>query len=98
MSVRRCQEEVNSYEFSEWLAFWRNEPMGDDRIDIGLAQIGSAFVNTQIAKGKRTEPKDFMIDWWKEGPEHNEEAKAREVEAGLRAFFAKEKAKQDGKD
>lgn len=46
--------------FYEWMEYARRKPFGDERADLRMALMASAFVNTQIAKGPRTRPLDFM--------------------------------------
>jgi hypothetical protein len=41
MSVRRCQQEVSSAEFGEWLALWQLEDAADEP-DVGAKLLGWA--------------------------------------------------------
>ena len=41
MSVRRCQQEVSSAEFGEWLALWQLEAEADEP-DVGAKLLGWA--------------------------------------------------------
>lgn len=46
--------------FYDWMDYAKRKPFGDERADLRIALMASAFVNTQIAKGPRTRPLDFM--------------------------------------
>lgn len=61
MSVARCMREVDSAEFSEWIAYYHLEPFGDERADLRAAII--AHTNASVMRGKKSKPyklKDFM--------------------------------------
>jgi uncharacterized protein DUF4035 len=61
MSVKRCQQEIDSREFSAWLAYWQLEPWGEGRADLRAGIITSTMAN--IHRGRDTEaftPRDFM--------------------------------------
>jgi len=59
MSVRQAQEDIDSAEFSEWIAFDKIEPFGEQRADL-RAGIVSATMANMWSKGKRLVPADFM--------------------------------------
>lgn len=66
MSVRRCQQEVNSREFSEWIALERVEPWSQRRVDILFAQLVSEVRNALRDPKKHSEPfslSDVMLKW-----------------------------------
>lgn len=61
MSVARAQEEIDSREFSEWLAFGRIEPFGEWRQDQRAGKICAALTNPWLKKGDRERgPVDFF--------------------------------------
>lgn len=43
--------------FRYWQAFYKLQPFGDERADLRIALMASAFCNTQ---GNKTHPRDFM--------------------------------------
>jgi hypothetical protein len=57
MSVKRAQQEIDSAEFSEWLAYNTLNPFGDERRDFRAAMIASTTANVQ---GNKTTIDDFM--------------------------------------
>jgi len=63
MSVKRCQQEVDSEEFSWWIAYNRIEPFGEKRADIRSAIVASVIANVNRDKKKKPSPfktTDFM--------------------------------------
>lgn len=58
MSVRRCQQEVDSAEFAEWIAYYDLEPFGYDRHDVGHAIVASTIAN--VFSKRRHKVVDFM--------------------------------------
>lgn len=60
MSVRRCQEEVDSAEFVEWCAYRRVSPWGPERADWRAAKIAHT-VRTSMCGSKGTKFRDFMF-------------------------------------
>lgn len=66
MSVKRCQREVDSAEFSEWQAFDRVEPIGQRRDDINAALIRKTIAASVSKKGARLKLKSFLMDWWED--------------------------------
>jgi hypothetical protein len=68
MSVRRCQQEVSSREFAEWVAFYALEPFGDRIQDIRMGTLASVQANTNLSKGATPfKPMDFVP--WADVPE-----------------------------
>lgn len=65
MSVRRAQQEVDSREFSEWLAYDRLDPIGGERLDLNTALIVSAIMNSNRSKGPSIKPSEVMLDFTK---------------------------------
>lgn len=55
---------MSSYEFSEWMAYYKIEPFGEERADLRQALTTSAVANNLQAKAKKpkwTKPEDFML-------------------------------------
>ena len=50
MSVRRCQEEVDSREYAEWMGFYEIRPFGEEANDFRGAV--APWVNANIHRGK----------------------------------------------
>ena len=86
MSVRRAQEEIDCYEFQEWMEYRRIAPFGYERTDLGFAIVASVMANAHAAKGHRFKPKDFMPRFDVDSEEAKEE-KAKEVALKLAAFI-----------
>ena len=61
MSVARCQQEVDSREFSEWMAYYRIDPWGEERADLRSGTICAVLANINSARGKSFKPGDFMF-------------------------------------
>lgn len=59
MSVRRCQDEIDSAEFSEWMAYDQIDPIGAEREDLRMGILASTVVHAQHPKA-RCCPADFM--------------------------------------
>lgn len=54
-------ERMTSEELSEWHAFYKLEPFGEERADLRSGIVASILVNTNLKKGaKATTPLDFM--------------------------------------
>lgn len=61
MSVARCQQEVSSAEFAEWIAFAQVDgPWWSERGDLQAAIVASTLANVHARKGRRYTPRDFM--------------------------------------
>ena len=64
MSVRRAQQEIDSAEFAEWMAFNSIEPFGEERADVRSAMICCLLANINRGKGKKAyKISDFMLDF-----------------------------------
>ena len=61
MSVKRCQMEIDSSEFAEWIAFSNIEPIGDKRGDLQAGIISNAIASCHVKKPPS--PIDFMFDF-----------------------------------
>jgi hypothetical protein len=83
MSVKRCQQEVDSAEFTDWIAYYGIEPFGERFADIRAGTIASVVANANLSKdSKPFSPLDF-VPWAKEpepeGPPPSPEAVAASV-------------------
>ncbi|MDR5801204.1 hypothetical protein [Caballeronia sp. LZ001] len=56
MSVARCQTEVDSAEFNEWLAYYQIEPFGTQMDDMRAGVIAAATYNVNRDSKKRPTP------------------------------------------
>lgn len=56
MSVARCQREVSSAEFTEWMAFAEIEPFGSHYDDLRAGTIATMLANVNRNHEKRREP------------------------------------------
>ena len=81
MSVRRAMAEIDSAEFSEWLAYYRLDPQGEDRADLRAGIVAATVANVSRGRGaKALKPKDFM-------PEFGESAKPAQTWKQQKAIF-----------
>jgi hypothetical protein len=63
MSVARCQDEVSSSEFGEWIAYYSLEPFGDRLADLRMGTVASVLANVNRGKNSPVfKPHDF-IPW-----------------------------------
>jgi hypothetical protein len=62
MSVRRCQSEIDSAEFSEWVALDQMDPIGEERADLRMGILAATMVNMKHHKAN-ARPIDFMPDF-----------------------------------
>lgn len=61
MSVRRAQDEIDSREFAEWLAYGSIDPYSDERFDVLIAMMTAQISNMLRGKGQRAfRLEDFM--------------------------------------
>ena len=61
MSVKHCQQVVDSAEFLEWQAYALLEPFGEERGDLRAGIVASTIAN--VNRGRSTKPyrpRDFM--------------------------------------
>lgn len=69
MSVRRAQAEIDSYEFTEWMAHYEIEPWGEIVADLRHGTATALHANLNRDAEKRPEPyraEDF-IHWRDKG-------------------------------
>ncbi len=61
MSVAEAQRQIDSQEFTSWLAYDRVSPFGDERADLRSAIITATLANANRAKGSKPfTVEDFM--------------------------------------
>ncbi len=60
MTVEELGERMSSRELSEWLAFDRISPIGDERDDLRSAIVASTVANCHRARREPFTPQDFM--------------------------------------
>ena len=60
MSVKRCQREIDSAEFSEWVAFNQSEQFTVNRVEYMLAQLSAITINIH-SKNQKFKAEDFML-------------------------------------
>lgn len=80
MSVCRAQQEIDSAEFAEWIAYDRMDPYGPERLDLHAGIVASTIASVNAGKGQTFRPSDFM-------PNFNKLVKRQSV-AQMRANFA----------
>ncbi len=80
MGVKEAQQKIDSREFSEWIAYDRISPIGDDRWDIVAAIVADA---AHTAFGGESNPEKFLkLMGWNDRPMGPEEM-ARILEGKL---------------
>jgi hypothetical protein len=57
---------ITSKQFSEWMAFDRIEPIGEERIERMLALVCAVIANCHRTKGRKWQVKDFLPDYQRE--------------------------------
>ena len=62
MSVKRCMDEINSAEFTEWTAYDMLDPIGDERADLHAGIVASSVIRAACPKAD-VKPIDFMPDF-----------------------------------
>lgn len=83
MSVKRAQAEIDSVEFSHWIAYHSIDPFTVDRSEYMLAMIASILCNVHRRKGSKVhKPHDFIINYGKRRRDS-----AEEIEIKLRSLF-----------
>ena len=60
MTVEELGERMSSRELSEWLAFDRISPIGDERDDLRSAIVASTVANCHRSRNEPFTPQDFM--------------------------------------
>ena len=57
------QARIDSREFTDWIAYSRIDPFGNERADLHAAMIVSILYNINRGKHKAKSPSDFMPDF-----------------------------------
>lgn len=74
---------MSSHEFSEWMAFLRLQPFGEQRKDLRMATLAAVITNV-MTRTKDSDPvaevKDFMPDFEKALDEHQAQEEIPEHE------------------
>lgn len=61
MTVRELLQRIDSYELSEWMAYYSLEPFGQDRGDIGPAIVAATVANAnRVPDTPPYDLKDFL--------------------------------------
>lgn len=60
MTVEELGERMSGRELSEWVAFDRISPIGDERADLRAGIVASVVANAHRTKGEPFKPADFM--------------------------------------
>jgi len=63
MTVKELLDRVSSRELSEWQAYYRVEPFGEERQDLRFALMTANLISPHLAKGHRPKLKDFMLNF-----------------------------------
>jgi hypothetical protein len=56
MSVKQAQREIDSREFTEWMAYWNVEPFGPEREDQRAGEIAAVIANVNRDPKTKSEP------------------------------------------
>ena len=79
-TVEQLGRELSSHELSEWMAYYRLEPFGEERADLRAGIIASTVVNCTPRKSPRQyRPADFMPQFDRPNVEHDPEQKAERL-------------------
>jgi len=71
MTVTEMLGRISSHELSEWAAYYREHPFGDERADLRAGVIASTIANVNRAEGQEPyTPSDFALAF--EEPEEAE--------------------------
>lgn len=60
MTVEELGERMSGRELSEWMAYDRLSPIGEERADLRAGIVSSVIANTHRTKGDPFKPQDFM--------------------------------------
>jgi hypothetical protein len=86
MTVRQLRENLDSREFTQWRAFHRVYPIGEERGDLRAGIIAATIVNMHRDRNSdRAKPSDYM---WQYQPEAARPQTDEEIETALDAAMA----------
>jgi hypothetical protein len=75
---------MSSHEFTEWQAYFRHDPFGNDRFDMLVALVCWTVANSLRPKGATPIPlENFVIDWHEAMTPVDLETKINAVFGGL---------------
>jgi len=98
MSVAQAQRQIDSREYSEWLAYDRFDPIGLDRGDWQAALIASTVANSVRAKGDRpSRVEDFVFKFAGDREPETSAANIERMEQQMTAFARQHNAATEGK-
>lgn len=80
MTVREMLQKMSSAELTDWLAYWRLDPFGEERADLRAGIVAATTANVWAGKGKRAKPADFM-------PKFDTPRKARMSQDAMKTMF-----------
>jgi hypothetical protein len=75
MSVKRAKQEIDSFEFTQWMAYSHLEPFGEQIADLRHGTAVATLANINRDAEKRPEPykaEDFI--WWSDAGASNAES------------------------
>jgi hypothetical protein len=79
--------EISSEQLSEWMAYNKLEPWGEERADLRAGIVASVIANSNRGKNQKAfKPQDFMPSF---EPEDPEEQTARLLAAAMAALGGK---------
>jgi len=95
MTVRELLSRVGSDEITEWAAYFRLDPFGEERADLRAGIVASAIANT-MGGGKRTyQPSEFMPKFGEPQSRQMSDDDIKQMVCCLRAAFGGNNGKQD---
>ena len=74
MSVRQAKEEIDSAEYTEWLAYYALDPFGEERHEFRNAYQMSLMANLWGGGSKKFSIEDFILEFDSDG-KHEAQAK-----------------------
>lgn len=92
MPVKRVMQEVDSDEFSCWVALNQTEPVGDGKLDLLAGMLASVNAGVTLGKkenGERFKAGDFMFRYWEDAPQVDREQVAAKVRLSLNRIARK---------
>lgn len=63
MPVSVMLRQMDSAELTDWMAYWRVEPFGEERADLRSGIVSSVIASCMSASKKKYKPSDFMPDF-----------------------------------
>ncbi len=72
-------ERIDSRELTEWMAYYRLEPFGADRLELMIAQLTAIVVNALRSKGTSPRKPEDFIPKFAEDSDDAEEARVQKM-------------------